>query len=150
MVATGVQTNGLWDGMAYWSSAPGGPLLYIHGANDDLKAFRLMGSTFDTTPVAQSSVTRPYPGGVLAVSSSGSTPGILWATTPDAPTESSVSRGELRAFDPLTLTELWNSGQNSTRDSLGNFAKFSAPTVFNGKVYVPTFSNQVVVYGLLP
>jgi hypothetical protein len=30
----------------------------------------------------------------------------------------------------------------------GKFAKFAAPTVANGKVYVPTFDNQVVVYGL--
>jgi len=31
----------------------------------------------------------------------------------------------------------------------GSFAKFAIPTVANGKVYVPTFSNQLVVYGLL-
>jgi hypothetical protein len=150
LVATGVQTNGLWDGMAYWSSASGGPLLYIHGSNDVLKAFRLSGSTFGTTPVAESTLTHPFPGGVLAVSSNGSKPGILWATTPDGPTDDSVSTGELRAFDPLTLSELWDSNLNAARDGLGNFAKFSAPTVFNGKVYVATFSNQVVVYGLLP
>jgi hypothetical protein len=150
LVTTGVDTNGLWDGMAYWSSASGGPLLYIHGSNDVLKAFRLSGSTFGTSPVAQSSVTRPFPGGVLAVSSNGATPGIVWATTPDGPTNDSTSTGELRAFDPLTLAELWNSNLNPARDALGLFAKFAAPTVFNGKVYVPTFSNQVEVYGLLP
>jgi len=150
LVTTGVQTNGLWDGMAFWSSAAGGPLLYVHGSNDVLKAFRLSGATFGTTPVAQSAVSRPFPGGVLAVSSNGSTPGVLWATTPDGPTDSSVSPGALRAFNPLTLAELWDSEQNPARDGLGNFAKFSAPTVINGKVYVATFSNQVVVYGLLP
>jgi uncharacterized protein (TIGR03437 family) len=45
--------------------------------------------------------------------------------------------------------ELWNSNMNASRDSLGTLAKFTAPTIANGKVYVPTFSNQLVVYGLL-
>jgi outer membrane protein assembly factor BamB len=74
----------------------------------------------------------------------------MWATTPAAPTNKATAAGTLRAFDPLTLAELWDSDQNSARDTLGTFSKFSAPTVFNGKVYVATFSNQVVVYGLLP
>jgi uncharacterized protein (TIGR03437 family) len=38
---------------------------------------------------------------------------------------------------------------NSSRDSLGTLAKFTAPTIANGKVYVATFSNHLVVYGLL-
>jgi outer membrane protein assembly factor BamB len=149
LVTSGNETNGLWDGMAYWSTAPNGPLLYIHGSNDVLKSFRLSNGTFNTIPVAQSSTTRPFPGGVLAVSSNGSLTGILWATTPDNATNNGPSTGVLRAFDAQTLTELWNSNQNSARDSLGMFAKFSAPTVANGKVYVATFSNQVLVYGMM-
>ena len=39
---------------------------------------------------------------------------------------------------------------NPARDRMGSVAKFVGPTVANGKVYVPTFSNTVVVYGLLP
>jgi len=150
LVTSGNATNGLFDGMAYWSTAPGGPLIYIHGSNDVLKSFRLTNGMFNTTPVAQSSITRPYPGGVLAVSSNGGTNGILWATTPDAASNSTPTTGVLRAFDALTLTELWDSDQNSTRDALGLFSKFTSATVINGKVYAPTFSNQVVVYGLLP
>jgi hypothetical protein len=152
LVSTGVPTNGLFDGMAFWSSAPGGRMLYIHGSNDVLKSFQLSGATFGVTPVAQSAVTRPYPGGVLTVSSNAGTSGILWATTPAQPTPTSTSAGTLRAFDSLSLAELWDSNQNSSRDALGNFAKFAkfaAPTVINGKVYVPTFSSQVVVYGFL-
>jgi hypothetical protein len=33
-------------------------------------------------------------------------------------------------------------------DKLGNFAKYATPVVANGKVYVATFSNKVVQYGL--
>ena len=41
---------------------------------------------------------------------------------------------------------LWNSDQNS-KDVVGNFAKFNTPTIANGKVYVPTFSKGIKVYG---
>ncbi len=44
--------------------------------------------------------------------------------------------------------ELWNNRQNLSRDGAGMYAKFAAPTIANGRVYLPTFSNQVVVYGL--
>jgi len=91
-------------------------------------------------------------GAVLSVSSNGSRDGtgIVWASyasTGDA--ESFVSPGILRAFDANDVTrELWNSQQNVARDGAGNYAKFSAPTIANGHVYLPTFSSRVVVYGL--
>jgi hypothetical protein len=60
-----------------------------------------------------------------------------------------VSPGILRAFDANDVTkELWNNRQNVSRDGAGNYAKFSSPTIANGHVYLPTFSNHVVVYGL--
>jgi hypothetical protein len=34
-------------------------------------------------------------------------------------------------------------------DSVGTFGKFAAPTVANGRVYVATFDNKLVVYGAL-
>jgi hypothetical protein len=109
-----------------------------------------MAGGFNATPVAQTSATCPFPGGVVAVSSNASVGGVVWATTPNAATNDATAPGVVRAFDALSLTELWNSDQNSARDALGTFSKFSAATVINGKVYVPTFSNQLVVYGLLP
>jgi hypothetical protein len=36
------------------------------------------------------------------------------------------------------------------RDGAGLYAKFAPPTIANGRVYLPTFSNKVIVYGLLP
>ena len=59
--------------------------------------------------------------------------------------------GVLRAYNAQDLTqEIWNSRMNTARDDMGSFAKFSPPTIANGKVYEPTFSNQLVVYGILP
>ena len=58
--------------------------------------------------------------------------------------------GVLRAYDASDLShEIWDSKMNPSRDDAGMFAKFCAPTVINGKVYLSTFSNQLQVYGLL-
>ena len=91
-------------------------------------------------------------GAVLSVSSDSSKDGtgILWASyASSGDAEHTVSPGILRAFDANDITkELWNNQQNSARDGAGTYAKFSAPTIANGHVYLPTFSNRVVVYGL--
>jgi titin len=56
----------------------------------------------------------------------------------------------LHAYDATDVSrELWNSNQNQARDGLGQFAKFGQPIIADGKVFVPTFSNAVVAYGLL-
>lgn len=60
-----------------------------------------------------------------------------------------LALGGLRAIDASTLKELWNSDLDN-RDRLPAVAKFTPVTVANGKVYVPTFSNKLVVYGLKP
>lgn len=66
-----------------------------------------------------------------------------------APAADSPSASTLHAFDASDVSqELWNSGVNGTTDALGSFAKFGTPTVVAGKIYVPTFSGQVAVYGL--
>jgi uncharacterized protein YndB with AHSA1/START domain len=56
--------------------------------------------------------------------------------------------GVLRAFDAADLSnQLWSS-QTNCGDQIGSFAKYVPPVVANGKVYVPNFSNQLLVYGL--
>ena len=93
-----------------------------------------------------------HSGAMLAVSSDGSKDGtaILWASyAVSGDAEHDVSPGILRAFDAHDITrELWNNRQNLARDGSGMYAKFATPTIANGHVYLPTFSNQVVVYGL--
>ena len=129
--------------------------VYVWSENDPLRAI-----PFDRTSnllAPQSQVLGPVgptgqSGAVLSVSSNGSKDGtgIVWASyafSGDA--EHAVSPGVLRAFAANDITqELWNNRQNVARDGAGNYAKFSAPTIANGHVYLPTFSNRVVVYGL--
>lgn len=75
--------------------------------------------------------------------------GILWLTGGDH-SQSDVP-GTLYAVDALDLTNLLLiSDMNADRDRMGGFAKFATPTVADGRVYVPSFSNSVAVYGLLP
>jgi hypothetical protein len=93
-------------------------------------------------------------GAILSVSSNGAQDGtgIVWAAyAMSGDAEHAVSPGILRAFDANDVSkELWNSQQNGLRDPAGTYAKFSAPTIANGHVYLPTFSNRISVYGLLP
>ncbi len=125
--------------VAYLSA--GASMFYLWGAHDNLRSFHWSGGGF--VPAAQNSLVAGYPGSMLAVSSSGGVSGtsILWAVDPS---------GVVHAYDALDVaTELWNSTQDASRDSLGTFAKFGQPIIADGRVYVPTFSNTVVAYGLL-
>ena len=91
------------------------------------------------------------PGWQHCISANGTSNGIIWAARVFSGNANNATQpGILHAFNATNLgTELWNSKQNAARDDFGNFAKNPAPIVANGKVYCPTFSNKLVVYGLL-
>ncbi len=144
-------------GQAFWSTAPV-PKLYMWPVHDRMRAFEFVNGRFNTTPVSMGAERANYPGGVLAHSSYLGTTGtgVVWAITCDKPDKQFyfgpgfTGPGTLHAYDANDLThELWNSSQNPARDSLGVFPSFTPPTIANGKVYAPSFSNQLVVYGLL-
>ncbi len=144
-------------GPVYWNSPSNGPVLYLWGPGDHLKAFEFLNGSFQTTPISQSSVTSPSGNSnaaALSLSANASTSGtgIVWASVSySGDSNQQTVPGILRAFDATNLTtELWDSKQNVARDDVGNYAKFAPPTVANGKVYLATFSNQLLVYGLLP
>ena len=92
------------------------------------------------------------PGAMLSVSSNGNTAGtgVLWASHPiNGDANQAVVPGILQAFDATDVSrELWNSNANGIRDAVGKFAKFVPPTIANGKVYLATFSDSLLVYGV--
>ncbi len=160
---------------AYWNG-PQGRWIYIWAEVDVVKAFELLPSgRFETTPITLTGIPNAtlgvpasrgavngrggvpgvppgMPGGMVSISANASSAGtgILWATHPFANANKAVVPGVIRAFDASDLSmELWNSELNGARDSLGSYAKFNAPTIANGKVYVATFAGTVVAYGLL-
>ena len=139
---------------AYYKGASN-EFIYIWSENDVLHAYPFNRNTnlLDPTKALVSTVSGPkgQSGAVLSVSSNGSKDGtgIIWASyASSGDAEHDVSPGILRAFDANNITkELWNNNQ-AINDAAGKYAKFSSPTIANGHVYLPTFSNQVVVYGL--
>ena len=141
----------IYGGLAYWDN-PSGGRLYVWQSDDHLAAYNFSGGLFGTSPSSTSASTAP-PTASLSVSANGGAPGtgIVWASTATVDPRNANAPGTLHAFDATNLAnELWNSGQNAARDSVGTYAKFASPTIANGKVYLSTFSNQLAVYGLLP
>lgn len=140
VIGYGIFTFAVWNNV-----------FYSQAVNDAIKAFPISSGRIAESPSSQTTAThaREYDG--YSVCSNGTAAGsaILWATTTEGNT--TASPGTLHAFDARNLAhELWNSDMVVNRDPLGWFSKFANPTVANGKVYVPTFSNRLMVYGLLP
>jgi hypothetical protein len=141
-------------GSVYYVSPVNGPVVYDMGNGDHLKEYAFTGSKFNTTRIAESTATAGgSPGGFLAVSdNNGATgSGIVWASIETKDADGSLEPGIVRAWDADNIggTELWDSDQNSSRDSIGTFVKDANPTIANGKVYVGSYSSGVSVYGLL-
>jgi hypothetical protein len=146
-----------------WRSAPGRLNVYLWPERDYLRVFQYdegSGRFAPTVPVQLSAVLAPLgfpigismPGGILSLSAHGSEPGsaLIWASIPTSDDAMhAVVQGTLRVFNAADVTqELWNSEQHGRRDRVGKFAKFTAPTIANGRVYLATFSNAVNMYGL--
>ena len=138
--------------------------VYVWGENERLKAYnfnfatkRIASFRGEGTQVASGNEPPPggMPGGRLVVSSNGTTAGtgVVWGVYPvDGNANSRVVHGALVAYDATVVVNgkmklLFHSDAKPAND-MGNFAKYSTPVVANGKVYVGTFSNKVVQYGL--
>ncbi len=135
------QTDCIGQDPVFWQG-PTNQFIYISSGNGQTEAFDFTGTNIVTTPLATGSVTQSDRPGGLSLSANGATNGLLWVID-------NSSSGTLRAYNAANMpTELWDSQQNSSRDGLGAYVKFSSPTIANGKVYAVT-SSQLIVYGLL-
>ncbi len=135
--------------LAVWSLGPSA-LVYLQGESEPVKCFQVTGNTVNPKPVSVALNAIPYGRIGLTISADGvqDGSGILWETTGDY---FAGTPGTLHAYDASNLAnELWNSDMNPARDQMSPITKFVAPTVANGKVYVPGNSNEVTVYGLFP
>ena len=145
----GTKFTGNFKAPVYWNGR-----LFFSADNDYVKSFSIVNGLMSTTPTSMSSFVINYPGATLGLSSNGNSNAILWAIQRvDLDPNGGGVRGpgSLHAFDATSLgAELYNSKQASgSRDALDFTAKWSAPMVANGKVYVASLT-QLTVFGLLP
>jgi hypothetical protein len=142
--------NALGSGFGKFFGLPTffGSSIYFVGKADTLKAFTFTDGQLSASPAAETSTVFGFPGGTPAVSAEGSANGIVWVLQNDQ--FSSSGPTVLHAYDATNVAvELYNSGQNASRDYAGPAVKFTVPTVANGKVYVGT-QDRLTAFGLLP
>ncbi len=114
--------------------------IFLGHSHTATQSFEFKGDRIDTTPLGIGPVVQNDRAGGLSLSADDNKNGILWDINSDS---------VVRAYDAVHFpTLLWDTTQNATRDSMGTYVKFVAPTISNGKVYVGT-QNSLVVYGLL-
>ncbi len=133
---------------ALWNS-PSGPIVYAQETGGGLSAFQIVNGQINSTAMSEIKPPNPTLFAGLAISGDTNNAGsaIVWYTV--ANYYVTQQPGTLHALDASDLTrEFWNSDMVPT-DAMGRYAKFATPTVANGRVYVPTFSNELVIYGLL-
>jgi hypothetical protein len=174
--ACGGFTRHIHGSPIYWKGAEQ-TFLYVWGENDCLRAYPLVAGrvpaspnqcidgpwpwdgTLDAPTVGDASsfssdlAPRPgMPGGILALSAGGNRGGsaMVWASRPLSGTAlQNVPPAVLEAFDATNVgRRLWASEQ-VVDDSVGKLARFTSPTIANGRVFMATFSNSVNVYGVL-
>jgi hypothetical protein len=136
-------------GFVYWQPAFDWGLIYAMPEKEHVTSFKydILQKKVEETPVAKSQFLVPdgMPGGALSISANGNHDGIVWVSMPkQADATMGVHRGILYALDAKDLHTLWNSDfyENGRQvDCTGYFAKFSPPTVADGRVFLATFAD---------
>jgi hypothetical protein len=129
-------------GSICWNAGANGTFIYFWPEQRSLLQWNFDMPSLTIKPASPVYEGAATSGGSLCVTSNGDVDGIVWAAG---------LTGILHAYDAMDVSkELWNSEDDKSRDALGGLAHFGYPLVVNGKVYVPTASASLAVYGLLP
>jgi chitodextrinase len=139
---TSSNTNGFYGQPAYWNGN-----IYTIIVGDSLRQFSIGNGTISTVSSSNSNNTFTFRGATPAVSASGTTNGIVWVA--DITAYQSGGAVILDAYDATNVSTPLYSSPASGSGSAAPAAKFTVPTVANGKVYV---GGQLAftVFGLIP
>jgi len=145
-VSVGFNTSnfngGFYGQPAYWNGN-----LYTVIVGDSLRQYLISGGNIMAGSSSNSSNTFPYRGATPAVSASGTTNGIVWVA--DITAYQFGTALILDAYDATNVSRLLYSSPASGTGAAAPAAKFTVPTVANGKVYVGG-EYAFTVFGLLP
>src|SRR5262249_53480621 len=105
---------GNYSGPVYFNGT-----VYFGPIADSIQAFKLTNGLLPTSSTASSAAVYGYPGATMSISANGSASGLLWAIQRNGDCGVQISCASaapavLRAYDPVTLTELYSSSQAGT------------------------------------
>jgi uncharacterized protein (TIGR03437 family) len=114
--------------------------IYVAPEKGPMFAFKVSNGVLASSPAAQTSDALEKLGASPSISANGAQNGIVWinALTPN---------GRLAAYDATSLQKLYDSTAEPTAPPY-TFTEFSAPTIGDSKVFVPSYFG-VVVFGEL-
>ena len=143
--------------IAFDTGSGGYKYVYLWPSGHNIRQLRYDPSVSNFNPPSPPTNTSSFPGNVykqtsnqtaggsLAISSNGVSNPVLWAVGPSDSGSATVHA--LNATD-VSQPEFWNSGMNASRDALSSTGHFQFPTVADGRLFVPTGSQSIAVYGL--
>jgi hypothetical protein len=157
------RTHHLHGTPVLWNSAVHGLTHFCWGENGNLRAWALSetgASTYLACSAEVASAQSPVPpggmpGGMISLSANGDHDGVIWASIPYLDANMEISPGRFLAYDAAefgrysdgsgSIPPLWDS-QDWNWQFTHN--KFNRPVVWNGRIYLPTYSGEIWVLGL--
>ena len=139
----------------YWNGK-----IYCWGENANLRAFSIDASGKLTFLGRSEEVASPFspvppggmPGGMMCLSANGAQDGVLWGCVPDEDANKKRSNGRVFAFDASDFSTTLPDGDHHIKriwmSDTYAYNKFNVPVVNGGKLYVPTYSATVDVFGV--